>query len=74
MKNFLDQIAQIDSSDTFNAELFAEWFIDGELADKDIAALSGEQVDAVAENILQRWGAVDAQAWDDKALPLLKID
>lgn len=74
MKNFLDQIAHLDSSDTFDAEQFAEWFIDGELSDCDISSLSGEQMDSVAENILQRWGAADAQLWDDKALPLLKID
>ena len=73
MKNLLNQIAQLDNADTFDAEHFAEWFIEGSLSDDDIAALTGEQMDAVAENIQSRWGDADAQAWDDKALPLLNV-
>lgn len=73
MKTFFDQIAQIDIDDTFDADHFAEWFIQGELTDDDISKLTGEQLDAVSENIRHRWGARAALAWDTKALPLLKI-
>lgn len=72
-RTILDQIAQLEDTDQFSADHFAEWFIDGELSDDQIASLTGEQMDAVAANIELRWGSEDAQAWDDRALRLLKI-
>lgn len=66
-----DKLGDIDENDTFSADYYAEWFIEGVLSDDDIAALTGEQMDEVAHNLLTRWGEKESEAWDDKALPLL---
>lgn len=73
MKKFLDELAKMDDTNTFDADHYAEWFMEGTLTDSSIASLTCEQMDEVAKNLLVRWGEEEAAAWDEKALPLLKI-
>lgn len=61
-----------DASETFDAELFADWFMSGEVTELDVAQLTNAQIDAVAGDILKRWGEVECDGFDSIALQYVK--
>lgn len=76
MKTFanslLDHLSP-DMLDTFDSELFAEWFIAGDITEANLHVLTNVQIDAVANNILKRWGEAECDAFDAVALRYVKV-
>jgi hypothetical protein len=71
--NELANLLKSGQEDNFCPEMFGEWFVKGELDDSHFINLTGEQCDEVYESIDERWGEAMAQKFDDKALPLIKM-
>jgi hypothetical protein len=64
-------LSQMDTEDTFDAELVAEWFMEGSYTEEMISKLSGTQMDAVAEDLAKRWDNDAMEAFDAIALKYL---
>ena len=60
----------MDANDTFDAELVAEWIMNGIYSDKKIASLSEDNFTEVEEEIASRWTECDAEAFGDKWISL----
>ena len=57
--------------DNFCAEIFAEWFVNGETNSDQLAELTAEQCDEIYDNIADRWSVELADHFDNVALPLI---
>lgn len=69
-KKELGFLTDVDMSNTFDAEMVAEWVVDGSYTDNKIAALSDEDFAAVEENIADRWSENKADAFGDRWIEL----
>ncbi len=50
-------------NELFDADIFAEWFINGELTQDKITGMSDSHILAVGENLLQRFSEKDQLDW-----------
>jgi hypothetical protein len=71
--NALIELLKNPPTDMFDAEMFGEWFVNGELEDKHFDRLTPEKVDDTYDSIEERYGLVWAQRFDERALPLVSI-
>ena len=68
MTFYKETLGNIEDSTSFDPEQVAEWFMAGEFTNQMIVMLTGEQVDAVAVDLDERWGKDAVDAWDAVSL------